>query len=103
VDVICRFTPPGLGWIQSLRDFRDYSPESPAIRQMLTALAVDDDSNGVAESVDLREYFPAVDNQLQLNSSTAHASVALVEYFVRRAKGRSWNRLGCFFTRPRAV
>lgn len=83
-----RFTPPGFGWCQSLRDFRDYTPETQQVQELLTRLPVGANGSARGESVDLREFFPAVQNQQGLNSSTAHAAVALVEYFVRRAKGK---------------
>jgi C1A family cysteine protease len=41
----------------------------------------------VPASVDLREYFAPVEDQQGLNSATAQACVALVDYFQRRARG----------------
>jgi C1A family cysteine protease len=38
-------------------------------------------------SVDLREYFPEVQEQRHLNSSAVHAAISLLEYFERRANG----------------
>lgn len=81
---------PGLGWLPSLPDFRDYLPQTPAVQAMLERLepAAAGRSAGIAKVVDLREYFlPAYDQQ-RLNASTAHACADLVQYFERRAHGR---------------
>jgi len=84
------FTPPGLGWHQSLRDLRDYSPDLPAVRELLGLLPESESPPGALPgSVDLREFFPDVYDQQNLNSSTAQACVGLVEYFERRVHGRT--------------
>ncbi|MGE0760252.1 MAG: C1 family peptidase [Pirellulaceae bacterium] len=87
MDVICNFSPPGLGWYQSLQDFRDYTPACPRAQELLQQLSAPDGTS-LPDSVDLREYFPGVQDQLRLNSSSVHAAVALVEYFRRRALGK---------------
>jgi C1A family cysteine protease len=99
MDVMCKFTPPGLGWCQSLRDFRDYTPESPAVRELLNQVS-SPCGTGVPESADLREFFPEPHDQLRLNSSTTHASTSLVEYFLRRGKGKivELSRLFVYYT-----
>jgi C1A family cysteine protease len=86
---MAHFVPRGLGWSPSLPDFRDFSPFSPPADEMLAQLR--DSGAGEpsrATSVDLREYFVGVDDQLQLNASAAHACTGLVQYFERRANGR---------------
>ena len=70
-------------------DFRDYTPRSAPADGLLAQLReAGAQKPPAAASVDLREYFVDVSDQLALNSSTAHACVGLVEYFERRATGR---------------
>jgi C1A family cysteine protease len=87
---VCKFVPPGLGWQRDLPDSRDYTPRTEVIQELLGRLP---DARSPAASkrpaADLREYFPEVVDQLQLNSSTAHACAGLVEYFERRAYGHT--------------
>jgi C1A family cysteine protease len=47
-----------------------------------------DSTGGLPSSSDLTEYFPAIDDQQDLNSATVHAAVALLQYFDRRAHGK---------------
>src|SRR3954471_17451730 len=79
-----------LGWQKSLPDFRDYSLESPEVRSMtdrLRPIPSSADEGSGAES--LAPYFPEIDDQQQINSSPAQACVDLVEYFDRRALGKT--------------
>jgi C1A family cysteine protease len=89
VESMGHFVPRGLGWLPSLPDFRDYTPASALANELLTQLR---DIGGAgsprAASVDLREYFLDVDDQLTLNASSACACAGLAEYFQRRANGR---------------
>src|SRR5262245_11538294 len=78
-----------LGWEKSLPDFRDYSLESPEVRAMLERLSPVGSLEGVPETDSLASYFPEVDDQQQINSSPAQACVDLVQYFDRRAFGRT--------------
>jgi C1A family cysteine protease len=79
-----------LGWQKSLPDFRDYSLESPEVRAMLERQSpAPSSADDVPESESLAPYFPEVDDQLQINSSPAQACVDLVQYFDRRALGRT--------------
>src|SRR4051812_39036417 len=79
-----------LGWQKSLPDFRDFSLESPEVRAMLDRLApLPPSTEEVAETESLVSYFPEVDDQQQINSSPAQACVDLVQYFDRRALGRT--------------
>lgn len=76
----------GLGWQRDLPDQRDYSLDSPQVQDLLRRLPA-----AVGElppRVDLRSYFAPISNQQGLNSSTAHACVALIEYFRRRGEGQ---------------
>jgi C1A family cysteine protease len=79
-----------LGWQKSLPDFRDYSLESSEVRAMMERLSSAPSSiHDIPESESLASYFPEVDDQLQINSSPAQACVDLVQYFDRRALGRT--------------
>jgi len=83
------FQPRGFGWLPSAPDFRDYLPSGPEVQQLLERLrSVGANPAQANTSVDLREYFIDVPDQLGLNSSVAHACAALFEYFERRAHGR---------------
>ncbi len=79
-----------LGWQKSLPDFRDYSLESPEVRAMLDRLRpFPASADETPETESLASYFPDVDDQQQINSSPAQACVDLVQYFDRRALGRT--------------
>jgi C1A family cysteine protease len=90
----------GYGWIPDLPDFRDYTVETDKLSKRLEAANQKDsikvmlEKIGVAEpvpslpvSVDLRAWCSPIENQLNLNSCTAHAGVGILEYFERRAYG----------------
>lgn len=79
------FVPPGLGWHRARPDFRDYSPGSLIVQEMLAQLEPCR-STRPAE-VDLREFFPEVYDQGALDSSASHTCVGLFEYFERRTHG----------------
>ncbi len=84
-----QFEPSGLGWLPSLPDFRDHTPDTAPADELLSQLGeAGSAAAGRPASVDLREYFLDVDDQLSLNASSAHACASLVEYFERRANGR---------------
>jgi C1A family cysteine protease len=79
-----------LGWQKSLPDFRDFSLETPEVRAMFDRLSpVPSSSAGAPDMESLASYFAEVDDQKQLNSSPAQACVDLVQYFDRRALGRT--------------
>jgi C1A family cysteine protease len=86
---MAHYEPRGFGWLPSVPDFRDYSPDSPPASDLFKQLGPPRPANGTpATSVDLRDYFVEVYDQLNLGSSTAHACAGLVQYFERRAHGR---------------
>jgi C1A family cysteine protease len=66
------------GWIQDKPDDRDKSNYI----EVLTELPA---------SVDLRQWCSPIEHQGNLNSCTAHAAIALVEYFQRRSHGNDFN------------
>ena len=78
----------GLGWQRDLPDFRDFTPQSPAIAGILLAsqpLQAAIGASSLPSSVDLRVWCPPIQDQGTINSCTAHAGVALMEYYERRA------------------
>ena len=82
----------GLDWQRSLPDFRDYSPEAEEIRAMLGRLQPARASiSELPAKESLASFFPTIDDQQHLNSSAAQACVDLVQYFDRRALGRTVN------------
>ena len=80
------FVPLGFGWQPCAPDYRDYGPSSPPVATLLERLRPG--TGGIPTSVDLREYFLAAEDQLNLPASCAHACLGLVQYFERRAHGR---------------
>ncbi len=83
------YLPRGFGWLPASPDFRDYTPESAPIAELLAKLPPDEEQpDELPPAVDLREYFVEVDDQLALPTSPAHACASLVQYFERRAHGR---------------
>lgn len=81
------YIPKGLGWHQDIPDFRDYVPQSPQVVDLLAELEQAPDEP--PSSVDLRQFFPPVYDQLNVSASASHACVGLVEYFNLRALGTS--------------
>jgi C1A family cysteine protease len=86
---MAHFAPQGFGWLPSAPDFRDYGPDTPRVVALLKRLVQNGESDEARPtSVDLRDYFVEVEDQLELGASTAHACIGLVQYFERRANGR---------------
>jgi len=84
-----KFVPPALGWQRDTPDFRDYTIRHPRVQQTLARLKRPVSGRSrIPLRVDLREYFSDVEDQGTLNSSTACACTALVQYFEQRAHGR---------------
>jgi C1A family cysteine protease len=87
----------GLGWLPDYPDFRDFTPEKgspPAgedrnVPQLLAQLDCAAPAAQLPGTVDLREGFSPIENQLTLGSCTANAGVGLLEYFERASSGRS--------------
>ena len=99
-----RFTRPnprGMGWIRDIPSIRDYGPfhehvsltkmqlgQNESIREMLEKTDALDAGVDLPSRIDLREWFPPVDDQGPLGSSAVHAVIGLVAYFEYRAWGR---------------
>ena len=76
------------GWQPDIPDHRDYTTAHVAVQKLLRGLKPDPDQSAVPSQVDWREYCTPVEDQEKLPTSGAHACVALVQYFERRAHGR---------------
>lgn len=92
----------GMGWIPDIPDIRDYTAgtkevsatkkalgQGKSINEMLRAIHKTDPleagKGALPSLVDLRSHFSPIENQGTLNSCTANAGVALMEYFELRA------------------
>jgi C1A family cysteine protease len=77
----------GTGWLPPLPDLRDYTERETEIAEISKKLGIrkGDKQKALPETVDLRPWYSAIENQGSLGSCTAHAAVGIVEYFQRRA------------------
>lgn len=75
----------GTGWLPPMPDLRDYSVDHQDIKNMAKKLGLAGKTLTLPAIVDLRQWCSPIENQLNLGSCTAHASVGIVEYFQRRA------------------
>jgi len=78
----------GTGWLPPMPDLRDYTREQKEIITMSKKLGINDKNLNAPASTDLRQWCSPVENQGKLGSCTAHAGVAIVEYFEKRAFGK---------------
>ena len=91
----------GMGWIRDIPSIRDYGPfhehvslkkmqlgQNESIREMLEKTDALDSGVDLPSRIDLREWFPPVDDQGALGSSAVHAVIGLLAYFEYRAWGR---------------
>lgn len=76
----------GLGWIPDVPDVRDFTPATAGVE--LVRPAPRRRARRLAASVDLRQWMPPIEDQQAVGSCTAHAAIAVVEYFERRAAGK---------------
>jgi len=74
--------PIGMGWLRDLPDFRDYTMQTPVIKNLLAKVNF---PKAAPASVDLRAWCSPIENQGQLGSCTANAGVGLFEYFEKKA------------------
>lgn len=82
-----RLTNSALGWTRDRPDFRDYTPDHPAVSARWKRLSLARDSTGPHLQADLREYFFQGVDRGPLPLATACACAMLAEYFERRAHG----------------
>src|SRR5688572_19428669 len=73
-----------MGWQPAQSDPRDHSVDDADIQNYFSARKAD---NLRARKVDLRDFFPKVEDQGRLNSSCAFAVLGLLEYFEARCSG----------------
>jgi len=82
------FVPRILGWLRDLPDPRDYGVAHATVKELFGGLPRRRSPRArLATALTWEEYLPPVDDQLAAASS-AHACVALIEYFSRRTYGR---------------
>lgn len=100
--------PKGKGWLKDYPDFRDQTPFSSElttkqvergvkrpVKKLLEQLTAAKTSQAgkmkstaaLPKKVDLRAWCSPIEDQGQIGSCTAHASIGLYEYFERRAFG----------------
>lgn len=77
----------GMGWIPDYPDFRDYTENTEEIKLMLKKTRLPKHKK-LAESVDLREWCSAIEDQGVIGSCTAHAGVGIIEYYERKCFGK---------------
>jgi C1A family cysteine protease len=77
----------GTGWLPDLPDVRDYTPANEQVHEALRKAQAGKPRATLPKKVDLRPWCSPIEDQGQLGSCTAHAGVALYEYFERRAFG----------------
>lgn len=80
----------GTGWLPPLPDLRDYTVETPDVAKMSKDLRISPTllkgmSKGLPTSVDLRQWCSPIEDQGDLGSCTANASVGVVEYSENKA------------------
>ena len=75
----------GLGWTPDLPDIRDYTLETPSIKDVLKNTII---QQPLTLGISLESWFSPVENQLSLGSCTAQTGIGLLEYYERRAVGR---------------
>jgi len=78
----------GMGWLPDYPDFRDYTEEHEAMKEMLTPTGVFKARAKTPASVDLRAWCSPIEDQGNLGACTAHAGVGLAEYYEKRAFGK---------------
>jgi len=84
----------GFGWIPDHPDFRDYTEETPDVRDVLAPTGLHGRgagrrrTPGLPSAVDLRPWASPVEDQGALGSCTAQAGAGVIEYYERKAFGR---------------
>lgn len=79
----------GTGWLPPLPDLRDYSNDHPDVAAMAKQLKIGDNKAPKGfpfpASIDLRPGFSPIENQGQLGSCSANATMGVIEYMENRA------------------
>lgn len=72
----------GLGYLPDLMDFRDFSKDSPEVKEIFNKLSLETDPTAIPVKNDFSSAFTVIRNQGSLGSCTAYASVVgLVEHY----------------------
>lgn len=80
----------GTGWLPQRPDARDYTAATPQIVKLLKRLGVGKRIK-LPPKIDLTKWCnPEVPEQGQLGACTAHAAAAIIEYYQKRAFGKSF-------------
>lgn len=78
-----------LGWHRDLPDIRDHTEESEDVNKILKkSEKLKAAKKRLPAKVDLRKWCSPIEDQGDLGSCTAHAGVALLEYYERRTSGK---------------
>ena len=88
----------GFGWRRDMNDIRDFTPETPKIKQIneMAKLSVLDEEKTkkvttqtkLPEMVDNRKFCSPVETQGNLGSCTSHMGVSMLEYMERKSYGQ---------------
>ena len=79
-----------MGGIHEYPDIRDYSPRHEKIAPLLDQIDLrTPDQEAVPTKVDLRQWCPPVEDQLDLGSCTANAGAGMIEYSNKEAFGKA--------------
>lgn len=80
------------GWRRDLPDFRDYSTETPEIKEILEkSTPLKKSKASSPSSVDLRKWCSPIEDQGDIGSCTACAGISLLEFYEKRAFGKYLN------------
>lgn len=75
-------TLQGMGYVPDVGDFRDYTKDSPEVRDIFESLSLKTDATAIPVSNDFRTKFTAVRSQGNLGSCTGFSSVVgVLEYY----------------------
>jgi len=78
--------PFSMGWLRDLPDVRDYTSDTAEVASVLGSVAAGATlGDAPPASVDLRRWCSPIEDQRDIGSCTANASVGIVEYYQRRA------------------
>ena len=92
-----------MGWMRDYPDIRDFAKttdrvssklkvkgQTGSVKEMLTAVGIKNATRKeiIPAKLDLRKWCSPVENQGSLGSCTAHAGIAVVEYYEKRAFGK---------------
>ena len=73
------------GWMPDLPDYRDYTDESKEVKLILGNTLL---KGALPRKIDLSRWCSPIENQGSIGSCSAHAGVALFEYFQRKSFGK---------------